>query len=386
MAAAAAAVIVVVVLVAGAMHHCVIAAGGAGLPTLAVSGNQLLAGDRPLRVLGVNRSGTEYACVQNWGIFDGPSDEASVQAIASWHTNFVRIPLNEDCWLGINQGPNSSSFYGQSYRQAIVDYVALLHHHGMYAELSLIWGAPGSYPATYQPGGPDSDHSPALWASLAQTFQDDGAVILAPWGETTTGWKCFRDGCADQATYGPQNTPYQTAGMQQAVDVMRQAGYKGPIAIPCIAYANRCAGYNNGSWLQSQPSDPAHQLVAEAHVYGKNACDSLSCFDASLAPLAAKVPMIWGETGESYDNSECGTDWINMALGWADRHGVGYMAWTWDAWPDHCNSLISTYAGTPSPYGEWMRQHYATIAALATPTAVPKASPPSTHENATKTC
>src|SRR2546422_5398632 len=40
-----------------------------------------------VRLRGVNRSGTEYACAQGWGMFDGPSDSASVQAIASWKAN-----------------------------------------------------------------------------------------------------------------------------------------------------------------------------------------------------------------------------------------------------------------------------------------------------------
>src|SRR5262245_16166535 len=61
----------------------------------------------PMRLLGVNRSGAEYACAQGWGIFDGPTDAASITAIASWHVNAVRVPLNEDCWLGIN-GVNPS--------------------------------------------------------------------------------------------------------------------------------------------------------------------------------------------------------------------------------------------------------------------------------------
>ena len=36
---------------------------------------------------GVNRSGAEYACVQGWGIFDGPVTEASILAIKSWTTS-----------------------------------------------------------------------------------------------------------------------------------------------------------------------------------------------------------------------------------------------------------------------------------------------------------
>src|SRR6516225_12216455 len=68
-----------------------------------VNGNRLVdQNGTPMRLLGVNRSGTEYACAQGWGIFDGPSDSASARAIVSWEANAVRVPLNETCWLGIN--------------------------------------------------------------------------------------------------------------------------------------------------------------------------------------------------------------------------------------------------------------------------------------------
>jgi len=170
-----------------------------------VSGNQLVDGDgNVIHLQGVNRSGTEYACVQGWGIFDGPSDATSVQAIASWHVNIVRVLLNEDCWLNING--IDQQYAGSNYIDAIVDHVNLLHQYGMYAEISLIWGAPGSYQATYQPAAPDEDHSPAMWSSMAATFKNDPNVILAPWGETTVGWKCFmKKGCDNEATYGPSN-------------------------------------------------------------------------------------------------------------------------------------------------------------------------------------
>ncbi len=45
--------------------------------------------------------------------------------IASWHVNFVRLLLNEDCWLGINGIKRQYS--GARYRQAIVNHVGLLH-------------------------------------------------------------------------------------------------------------------------------------------------------------------------------------------------------------------------------------------------------------------
>jgi hypothetical protein len=331
---------------------------------LHVTGNRLLDGNRAIQLRGVNRSGTEYACVQGWGIFDGPSDAASVKAISSWHVNIVRVPINEDCWLGING--IKPAYSGAKYRDAIVAYVKLLHRYGMYAELSLMWGAPGSYRATKQTMAPDESHSPAMWSSMASTFSHDQNVILAPWGETTVGWTCFmRTGCNNQATFGPRHALYQTASMQQAVDRMRGAGYKGVIAIPCIDFANACGRLPNGSlyrgstWLRTRPTDPARQVIAEAHVYGKNTCDTTACFDSSMAPIAKVVPLVFAETGETYDASECGSSYISSFMNWADRHRVGYEAWTWDAW-GNCGALISDYTGTPySAYGQWVRAHYA---------------------------
>jgi endoglucanase len=327
------------------------ARGSRAVRRLHVSGSRILdQAGRQVLFQGVNRSGTEYACAQGWGIFDGPNTAASVQAIASWHVNIVRVPINEDCWLGINKV--KPQYAGANYRRAIVNYVQLLHRYGMYAEVSLIWAAPGSYRATYQPAAPDEDHAPAAWRSMAATFRSDPNVILAPWGETTVNARCFlRGGC--QATYGPANTGYRVAGMQQAVTAMRAAGYGGIIAIPGTNYGNDLS-----QWVSHIPRDPRHQLIAEAHVYGGNACADVACFQATYAPVSRRVPLVFSETGESYTSKDCGTRHISTIVDWADAHRVGYEVWAWDTWGT-CGILIRTYAGQPfSAYGAWLRSHY----------------------------
>jgi hypothetical protein len=324
----------------------------AGARGLHVSGAGLLDGTgQPVHLHGVNRSGTEYACIQGWGIFDGPSDAASVRAIVSWHVNFVRVPINEDCWLGINGV--KPAYRGANYRRAIVRYVALLRSYGIYPEISLIWAAPGHHRATYQPAAPDEDHSPALWRSLAVTFRHDPNVILAPWGETIVDAHCFLHGGLCEATFGAHNVPYRVAGMQQAVNVIRAAGYHGVISIPGLDYAN-----DMSRWLSHEPQDPRHQLIAEAHVYGKNTCSSPGCFDRTMAPVARRVPMIFGEYGETYDASSCGSSHTSAFLHWADAHDVGYAAWTWDTWGG-CGVLIKSYSGGPAnAYGRFVRSWY----------------------------
>jgi endoglucanase len=344
-------------LVLATVAFSVPASAQAGTLALSVAGNQLVdASHAPVHLRGVNRSGTEYACVQHFGPFDGPSDAASVQAMAAWHINMVRVLLNEDCWLGINGAPNAG-YTAAAYQQAIAAYVSLLHQNGMYVELSLIWAAPGTNLATNQPGAPDEDHSPAMWSSLAAAYKNDPAVILAPWGETIVNAGCFLNGGVCEATYGPSNTPYNTAGMQQAVTVMRGAGYSGPIAIPCLTYANDCT-----SWLSHRPTDPLNQLVAEAHIYGKNTCADPTCFNATLLPVAQVVPMIWGEAGETYDASDCGSSVVSVNFPWAMAHTSGIEAWTWDTWGT-CLALIADYQGTPyGAYGQWVKTYYATLA------------------------
>ena len=117
---------------------------------LRVDGNRLVDDLGPVQLLGVNRSGTEYACAQGWGIFDGPVDDTAIAAMASWGINAVRVPLHEHCWIGAEQFPElDQSFSGSWYRDAIAELVNRLSAAGLIAilDLPLVWsrrrGCPG---------------------------------------------------------------------------------------------------------------------------------------------------------------------------------------------------------------------------------------------------
>jgi endoglucanase len=180
-------------------------------------------------------------------------------------------------------------------------------------------------------------------------------VILAPWGETTVNAGCFLHGggAACGATVGTDNRPYRVAGMQQAVDVMRAAGYRGPIAIPGIDYANDLT-----HWLSHRPRDPRHQLIAEAHVYGGNSCADTACLDRTMGKVARSVPLILGETGETYDATSCGHRNTERFVGWADANASGSMTWAWDTW-GNCSALIDSYGGKPhASFGRFVHDRY----------------------------
>ncbi len=69
--------------------------------------------------------------------------------MAKWNVNTVRVPLNEDCWLGINGV--KSAFSGARYRTAIDSYVQRLRGAGIFTILDLHWSAPGA-PSTFGQG------------------------------------------------------------------------------------------------------------------------------------------------------------------------------------------------------------------------------------------
>src|SRR5215472_663189 len=107
-------------------------------PQLHVSGKHLV-NARGQRVVlhGVDRSGGEYACVQGFGVWDGPMNQASLTAMKRWRVNAVRVPLNEACWNG--QSYVASQFRGAKYRRAVKAYVRLVNGSGMIAILDLHW-------------------------------------------------------------------------------------------------------------------------------------------------------------------------------------------------------------------------------------------------------
>jgi uncharacterized protein YbdZ (MbtH family) len=330
-------------------------------PELRVSGNRLVdAAGSPLQFRGVNRSGLEYACIQGWGFFDGPSDAASITAMASWGINVVRVPLNEDCWLGINTP--YPAYAGANYRSTVQNYVQALHAAGLAVILDLQFVGPGTTSATgtLHPM-PDADHAPAFWTSVATTFVSDKSVIFDLFNEPhDVSWSCWRDGCLL-----PQG--WQAAGMQSLVNAVRATGATQPIIIGGLSYANDMTG-----WLANAPSDTLGQLAVSLHLYDSTGgCNTVACWDAQVAPVAAAVPVITGELGET----DCTSTFINNYMPWADAHGVSYLGWAWDAW--NCNSgpsLISSYDGTPTAFGAGMRSHFLSLAdasATTTTTAAP---------------
>jgi hypothetical protein len=331
--------------------------GGGSAPQLHVSGNKLVDASGNTVVLhGMNRSGTEFACVQNAGIWSGPNDQASITAIKTWtHVNAVRVPLNEACWNGKSYVPSADA--GANYINAVKAYVSLLNSNGIVAILDLHW-TDGAYTgpssacsdanATCQKPMPDASQAVPFWTSVANTFKGNNAVIFdlfnEPYpdialGSETAGWQCLRSGGSSCSS----GFSYPVAGMQTLVNAVRSTGASNVIMVSGLTWTNDLT-----QWLAFEPADPDHNIAASWHSYNFNACVTQSCWTSQIAPVIAKVPLIAGEIGEN----DCAGSYIQPLTTWLNSQGTGYLAWTWDDWNVGCNPvLITDYTGTPTAYG-----------------------------------
>jgi hypothetical protein len=339
--------------------------GGGPAPQLHVSGNKLLdASGNQVILRGINRSGSEYACVQGNGIFDGEVDQAAITAMKSWKVNAVRVPLNEACWNG--ESYVTAADADTNYQNAIKSFVSLLNSNGLNVILDLHW-TDGAYTgssagcssaqATCQKPMPDAAQAIPFWTSVATVFKGNDAVVFDLFNEpyasradnnnSAEGWQCW-------ATGSPcTGISYPVAGMQQMINAVRGTGADNVIMLGGEEYSNDLT-----SWLQYEPTDPDHNLAASWHSYNFNSCSSQSCWTSQIAPVIAQVPVVAGEIGEN----DCAGGYINPLTTWLDSQHTSYLAWAWNA-DFNCSSgpgLISDYVpGTPTAYGAAYKAHLA---------------------------
>lgn len=331
-----------------------------------VDGNRLVdTAGTPVRLLGFNHAGAEYACVEGTGIFDTPDGgaptEAVVRAMRGWRgANTVRVPLNEQCWLGLPAAP--AAYAGEVYRSAVRAFVSRLHRHGFVAVLDLHRSAPGTAVSDEQEQMPDRDHSPGFWTSVAQTFADRPGVVFDLFNEpfpyeeenTARAWACWRDGGC-QLTSVNSGRPYVAAGMNELLAAVRATGARNVVLVGGINFAESMT-----QWLAYRPTDPLQQIAASFHAYSFNTyCADRACYDRDLAPIAAAVPLVAGEVGPSLTRGADDIDrdcpqsavadggFAAATFDWLDAHGAGYTPWSWNPWSD-CWALVQRWDGNPT--------------------------------------
>ena len=332
-----------------------------------------------IQLLGVSVSGLEQGSssfangVENYG----NAADAGFAAMASWNINVVRIPLNEDSWLGVNNcvsDGGTSAKLQSNLKQAVANANAA----GLYVILDLHWTAPNSFGCPQGQGGmADADNSVAFWTSIANTFKGNPAVMFelfnepfgtnvyanwvaginssAPSGQSASDLSILRNGGTYDNGYWYQcnngcnltggteylaaNTgPFQVAGMQAMVNAIRATGATNVILSNPIGWAGQIQ-----TWLSAMPTDPAGQLAAGWHEDGTGTSDA-------QAVLAAGFPIV---ITEAYSIGDA-------TFTWAMANHVGFSYWAWVDWGSPNSVLMNAQTHAPGNQGTSLKSSYCT--------------------------
>jgi hypothetical protein len=193
----------------------------------------------------------------------------------------VRLPLNEDSWLGLTCTDTGNSTRsadpGDNYQSSVETQVEEANAAGIYVVLDLHWAAPGSSCPMLQTQMADTDHSLTFWTSIANTFKNNPSVIFELYNEpyfdsgfSGDQWAALLDGgtltsypaTGNSGVWEQINTSWTSAGMQQMLNAVRATGATNVILTAGVSYNNDLSG-----WLTHMPSDPLNQLAASWHPY-----------------------------------------------------------------------------------------------------------------------
>jgi hypothetical protein len=159
-------------------------------------------------------------------------------------------------------------------------------------------------------------------------------------------WTCWRDG-------GNCGIGFTAAGMQEMVTAIRNTGANQLILLGGNTWSNDLT-----QWIAYKPNDPLNNLAAAWHIYNFNYCSNTSCYNSDVGPVVSQYPVVATEFGA--DN--CDGTYLNNLMSWLDSKGQGYLGWTWDTWGSGCSAiaLVNDYSGTPTQYGQYLKDHLAT--------------------------
>ena len=349
---------------------------------------------------GVNTEGTQYDCAQaGAGFYDDPTVapgdyKTEIRAMKAWGINLVRVNLNEECWLGINGVPASTSKIGRNgynaYANEMGGYVRALNAARIYAEIDLHLNAPGRELISDE-GDMDAQNplpaanSNRFWRSVAHYFVRDRAVIFGVFnepfppnaevnGDTSIGWRCDLDGCTvpdytneNSSEYGsvvPKRS-YSGVGMRRLILDIRSIDRTTPILVGGPDFAGDLDHWLRYFYPKGISIDPDHRLAASVHIYfppGNSPCSvttnvSSACprpDTAAILQVARDVPVLIDEVG----SFNCASSDVFSFLRSVDskdrtaRVDVGYAGWAWTTYSCDPNLISSWKTGAPSSYGE----------------------------------
>ncbi len=351
---------------------------------------------------GANSEGTQYDCANSGdGFFDDSTItnlnfSTEIAAMKAWGINVVRVNLNEECWLGINGVPSTTSTVQldgyNAYDNAMGAYVTALNAAGIYAEVDLHLNAPGSELISdagnddFQNPLPESN-SDRFWKSVGAFFATNRAVVFGVFNEpfppnaavnedTAAGWNCDLNGCTVPdytATSNYAQIPsgtYAGEGMRQMIDDIRSVDSTAPLLVGGPDFAGDLDQWLATFYPGGVSIDPDNMLAASVHIYfpANDSPCSLSTNIASACPgtaqgalsnnglpqVAAVAPVVIDELGDMGCSASSLAPFLASvdAANDAGTSDIGYVGWAWTTSSCDPNLITSYTTGRPSAMGD----------------------------------
>ncbi|MGC4892213.1 Ig-like domain-containing protein [Micromonospora sp. DT31] len=277
-------------------------------PALKAFGNRILtvtADPRPYRPRGIVRSAVPGGCA--WGPirWDGPVDDASVGALRARGVNAVRVVLSDACFVYTGSPTDRQNRVG--YLDEVARYVDRLVRAGITPVVSLRQS--------------DILATRSFWSAAAEVFGDDNAVVFdisyydfpaAGGADPAAVWTCWRDG-------GPAcvGTGLSIVGVQEQIRLLRVQG-----SFNLVLVAGIDGGNDLRRWLEYRPADPDGRSVAAAwRVDDRSACATPACWQSTLLPVAAQVPLVATDVSAGPG----APTFVPRTVAWLDQHGIGHL-------------------------------------------------------------
>jgi endoglucanase len=339
----------------------------AALPPLAAEGPLIVNADTraPQRLIGVNRSGLEYAePTANAGFLDaaGITSDEIAEIVGTWNARIIRLPFNQDFVINGRAGHSSDE-----YLAAIDTVIRWAAEQGAYTLLDLQWldadrifGTNGDMSFNRVPPLPDGQ-SIRVWATLADRYRGEPAVLFDLFNEPHSP---LPDDPNESFALAPDGTPIPLrlphVGLREwrpwAKRLMTAVREQHPHALVFVSGIHWAYDLR-GMPLLGLDAKPLPNIVYSTHVYPWSHTHPLSIgtweteWDRAFGHLAARVPIFAGEWGGTADDVE----WGERLVQYFETHGMGWCAWSWADAP----CLVAACHDrdyTPTPFGTLVRE------------------------------
>jgi hypothetical protein len=305
-------------------------------------------------------------------------DNAVTAALNVWHANLIRLPVNQDFWLGLDPGVNAAAY------QADVDaLVQQASNAGAYVMLTVKVTDGGTSNPLMESGNyslPDSNTT-RFWSSAATHYASNPTVLFdlfnepghfianySQWKNGTPAGSPFHDSVS-----GIGNVSYASPGMQGLINAIRNVpGANNIIAAEGMGYADDFQEIGTAIAAGNGLIDSADNLMYSIHIYPNMVPDASDVNSLnSLLPqdVTANYPVYVGEWGADVNPGAEGTPstsaatWNQNMLSWLATQPYSWTAWAMNAEP------WLTIQGTTTPtsyFGEYV-MNYLTHLPASTP-------------------